>query len=46
MTTELKATDNLLMELQEAEQVNVTEEDDGTYSITYAFGGAYSIICC
>ena len=40
MNTELKTTENLLKELQEAEMIDVTEEDGGTYSITYAFGGA------
>ena len=46
MNTELKTTESLLMELQEAEMVDVTAEDGGTYSITYAFGGVYIIICC
>lgn len=46
MNTELKVAENLLLELQEAEQVDVTAEDESTYSITYAFGGVYSIICC
>lgn len=45
MNTEFKATENLLMELQEAEKVEVTE-DNGTYSVTYDFGGIMSIICC
>ena len=45
MNSELKVTENLIMELQEAEQVEV-EADSGTYSVTYEFGGIMSIICC
>lgn len=45
MSTELKAVENLLMELQEAEMIDVTE-DGGTYSVTVDFGGIMSIICC
>ncbi|MDE6950376.1 MAG: hypothetical protein K2P64_05595 [Lachnospiraceae bacterium] len=46
MNTELKAEKNLLLELEEAEKVNMTAEDNGTYSITVDFGGYYTIICC
>ncbi len=46
MNTELKATENLLRELQEAEMVDVVAEDSGTYSVTVDFGGIMSIICC
>ena len=46
MNTELKTDKNLLLELQEAEKVNVALEDNITYSVTYDFGGILSIICC
>lgn len=46
MNTELKVEKDLLLELQEAEKVNMAAVDDGTYSITVAYGGLYSIICC
>lgn len=46
MNTELKVEKNLLLELEEAEKVNMAIADDGTYSITVDFGGIYSIICC
>lgn len=46
MNTKLNAEKNLLLELQEAEKVNMVVEDNTTYSVTYDFGGIYSIICC
>lgn len=46
MSNELKAEKNLLLELEEAEKVNMTVKDSGTYSITVDFGGLYSVICC
>lgn len=46
MNTELEAVEDLLLELQEAEKIDVAAEDRGTYSITYDFGGVYSILCC
>lgn len=46
MKTELKIEEDLLLELQEAEKVNMATADSGTYSITVAYGGIYSIICC
>ena len=36
MNTELKVVNDLLLELQEAEKVNITVD----------FGGLYSVICC
>ncbi len=46
MNTELNVTNDLLLELQEAEKVNMAVTDEGTYSITVDFGGLYSVICC
>lgn len=46
MSTELKVEKDLLLELQEAEKVNMVAEDGVTYSITVAYGGLYTIICC
>lgn len=46
MNTELKMEKGLLLELEEAEKVNMAAEDNGTYSVTVDFGGIFSIICC
>lgn len=46
MNNGLNAEKNLLLELEEAEKVDMTVGDNGTYSITVDFGGLYSIICC
>lgn len=46
MYTELKMEKSLLLELEEAEKVNMAAEDSGTYSITVDFGGYFTIICC
>lgn len=46
MNTELKMEKGLLLELEEAEKVNMAAEDSGTYSVTVDFGGIFSIICC
>lgn len=45
MNTELRAEKNLLLELEEAEKVNMSVEDNGTYSVTVDFGGLFSVIC-
>lgn len=50
MNTEKKKKVNvagdLLMELEEAKKTDCVSEEAGPYSITYAFGGYLSIICC
>ena len=46
MNTELKAEKNLLLELEEAEKVDMKAEDSGTYSVTVDFGGYFTVICC
>lgn len=46
MNTELKVEKNLLLELQEAEKVDMVAEDNEVYSITKGFGGLYTLICC
>lgn len=46
MNAELKIEEGLLLELEEAEKVNMAAEDSGTYSVTVDFGGIFSIICC
>lgn len=46
MSTELRVEKDLLLELEEAEKVTMATADGGTYSVTAAFGGYYSIICC
>lgn len=46
MSNELKAEKNLLLELEEAEKVDITIMDSGTYSVTVDFGGLFSVICC
>lgn len=46
MSNELKAEKNLLLELEEAEKVNMAIEDSGTYSVTVDFGGLFTVICC
>jgi hypothetical protein len=46
MNTDLKVEKDLLLELQEAEKVNMATADGGTYSVTVAYGGLFSIICC
>lgn len=46
MSNGLKAEKSLLLELEEAEKIDMTVEDSGTYSITVDFGGYYTVICC
>ena len=50
MNTECKKDTNaigdLLTELEEARKTDRTPEQEGPYSVTYAFGGILSIICC
>ncbi len=47
MNKELKVEDSLLLELGEAEKVNMTAENGITYSsVTVEYGGLLSIICC
>lgn len=46
MNTELKVEKGLLLELQEAEKVDMATADGETYSITVAYGGYFTIICC
>lgn len=46
MNTELKVEKSLLLELQEAEKVDMATADSETYSVTVAYGGLFSIICC
>lgn len=46
MNKELKMEKDLLLELEEAEKVNMAAVDSGTYSVTVAYGGILSIICC
>lgn len=46
MNAGLKVEKDLLLELQEAEKVNMAAADGGTYSVTVDFGGILSIICC
>ena len=43
---ETNAVGDLLMELEEAKKTDSISEESGPYSITYAFGGYLSIICC
>lgn len=43
---ETKAAGDLFMELEEAKKTDCVSEEAGPYSITYAFGGFLSIICC
>lgn len=46
MKNELNVEKSLLLELEEAEKVNMKGQDEVTYTVTYDFGGIYSIICC
>ncbi|MCI9298985.1 MAG: hypothetical protein HFI10_16315 [Lachnospiraceae bacterium] len=46
MNAELKAEDSLLLELKEAEKVNMSENGITYSSVTYDYGGLLSIICC
>lgn len=43
---EKRIEDEIFMELEEAEKVDVMEEEAGPYSVTYAYGGFLSLICC
>ena len=40
------AEGDVLLELEEAKKTDVEFGDMGPYSITYAYGGFLSIICC
>lgn len=46
MNNELKTEKNLLLELEEAEKVDMALEDSVTNTVTYDYGGVLSIICC
>lgn len=46
MKTENNVAGDLFLELEEAEKVDIKPEEEGTYSVTAAFGGFLSIICC
>lgn len=43
---ETNAAGDLMMELEEAKKTDCECSEAGPYSITYAFGGFLSIICC
>lgn len=43
---ELNVAGDLLMELEEARKTDCVSTEEGPYSVTYAFGGILSIICC
>lgn len=46
MNNELKTEKSLLLELEEAEKINMAVEEGVTYTVTYDYGGLFSIICC
>ena len=41
-----KEIEELKKQLEEAKKTDCVSEEAGPYSITYAFGGFLSIICC
>ncbi len=46
MSTKKNETGDLLLELAEVEKLERKVENDGPYSITYAYGDCLTIICC
>ena len=37
---------DILIELEEADKLNVPLEDEGTYSITIDYGSFFTLLCC
>ena len=46
MKNEYEAIGNLLFELEEAEKTAINSADEGTYSIAYDYGAAFTLQCC
>lgn len=46
MKNENEAIGNLLLELEETNKVGMASGDEGTYSITYSYGAAFTLLCC
>lgn len=46
MRNENEVIGNLLFELEEAGRVDVMPDEEGTYSITAAYGSVFTLLCC
>ena len=46
MKKENEVIGSLLFELEETEKVDTKPEQDGTYSITVAYGSFFTLLCC
>lgn len=46
MKIENEVIGNLLLELEEANSVDMAPDEEGTYSITVAYGSFITLLCC
>lgn len=46
MKSNNEAIEELLIELEEANKVSIKPEEEGPYSVTYAYGPVFTLLCC